>query len=49
MHAVLDLRHLDLVLAGLRAAPGALSGKGISRQELATLRRGPGQPRPKIR
>ena len=42
-------RHLDLVLAGLRAAPGVLSGKGISRQELATLRERAGQPRPKIR
>jgi AcrR family transcriptional regulator len=42
-------RHLDLVLAGLRAAPGVLSGKGVSRQELATLRERAGQPRPKIR
>lgn len=31
-------RHLDLVLAGLRTGPAVLARKGVSREELATIR-----------
>ena len=42
-------RHLDLVLAGLRSGPEALIDKGLSREELHTVRDRGSQPQPNIR
>jgi hypothetical protein len=42
-------RHLDLVLAGLRSRPDVLADKGLSREELGTLRARRERPQPKRR